>query len=78
MADPTDWERRARYWEIRARFLLIETARLEATIETMKREGALAETMRQAGLNPAGNYLLDDATATITLADGRPKADSTP
>lgn len=54
------------YWKIRARTLLIENVRLEATIEIMKRQAALADTLRAAGLDPVGNYEMNDDTETVT------------
>lgn len=57
------------YWRIKAALLQVELAQEKARALLAGPQAVLAEAMRQAGLDPAGEYRLNDAAQTITRVD---------
>lgn len=62
----TDREKHPAYWKLKAAYLAVQNVRLEAEAAVAKLQAQLQAAMTEAGLDPAGNYELDDATETIT------------
>lgn len=53
------------YWRIKAAVLAVELAQEKARTLVAGPQAVLAEAMRQAGLNPADSYRLDDAQQAV-------------